>query len=133
MKFSFNKIPHHSSWSWKSIIRGRDIILKGIRKDEGNWLTTNIWDNPLIPSHTKFKLSSPKPNPCTTSLMSNIIDPNSGSWNLSLIQNHISSFEKAKILKIPISSNPNHDSWIWHLDHCGHFTIESVYTLLLVI
>ena len=52
-------VPNHSSFAWRSITRGRDLIIQGSRWRVGNGSLINIWIDRWLPSETNQKVSSP--------------------------------------------------------------------------
>lgn len=55
------KVGSRASWGWRSILAGRDILCKGLRKQIANGYNTNIWNDPRLPTLPTYKIMSHKP------------------------------------------------------------------------
>ena len=51
-------IPNHSSFAWRSITCGRDLIIQGNKWRVGNGSLINIWTDRWLPSETNQKVCS---------------------------------------------------------------------------
>lgn len=57
-----------------------------------------------------------------------IASPN--RWNIPLINSLFDPCSAASILKIPLSSKPHMDKWIWREEKRGNFSVRSAYHLI---
>lgn len=67
----------------------------------------------------------------TNSIVSELINKESGEWNEQLIDEIFWPHEAASIKSIPLGSAQNSDKLIWHHTRNGLFTIRSAYDLIL--
>ncbi|KAL5551842.1 hypothetical protein UlMin_002018 [Ulmus minor] len=64
------------------------------------------------------------------SLVSDLLD-NAGRWKTQLIRDSFLDFEAEKIIQIPRSSLNLADSYCWHFDNKGLYSVKSAYKLAL--
>lgn len=63
--------------------------------------------------------------------VSDLLSPNSTSWNIPLIQSLFLPSEISEILKVKIyANNDMENSLIWAIEKNGEFTVKSVYNWL---
>ncbi|CAN0880868.1 Uncharacterized mitochondrial protein AtMg00310 [Linum grandiflorum] len=114
------------SWGWQSLLHGRSLLLRGLRRQIGDGSSTYIMRNPWIPGQ---KLSCPTPRTGTLysgpSLVSDLFA--NGRWNLDLLHNHFSPASVDLIRSIPLPLNPAPDRWIWHYSPNGIFSTSSAF------
>ena len=116
----------NSSWSWKSILVGRDLLLKFIRWQIGNGSKVNIWDDAWLPNLNKI----PNYHDRTETLVRDLLSFNGSSWNHELILSSFPTDIAHKILCIPLSLNQIEDRVIWPHNTTGSFTVKSGYHCL---
>ncbi|KAL5580419.1 hypothetical protein UlMin_012861 [Ulmus minor] len=118
-----------ASYVWKSILWGRNLVAKGIRWRVGDGRSISVYNSRWIPTPHSFMVNSPRTLPAD-SLVSELLD-NAGRWNTQLIRDSFLDFEAKKILQIPRSSLNLADSYCWHFDNKGLYSVRSAYKLAL--
>lgn len=125
--------PNSSSWAWRSIFAGRDILKKGWRWNVGNGSFIDIWSDPWLPRALSFKVLSPPPPPDSSlyhvRYVSDLIDGDTHSCNLPLIKLLFLDYDIESITSIPISSQGIRDKGLWHYNSNGNFSVKSAYHL----
>ncbi|CAN1762563.1 Putative ribonuclease H protein At1g65750, partial [Linum perenne] len=117
---------HRPSWIWGSIIKGREALLKGLRKHVGNGEETSL-DEPWFPGAANFR--------CPTSgqegrRIAEFIMQDTRQWDVSKLREIFAEHVVQEIRKLPIGPVNMRDKWIWHHDAKGAFTIKSCYRFL---
>ena len=118
-----------ASYVWKSILWGRNLVAKGIRWRVGDGRSMSVYNSHWIPTPHSCLVSSPRTLPAN-SLVSDLLD-NDGRWKTQLIRDSFLDFEAEKIIQIPRSSLNLADSYCWHFDNKGLYSVKSAYTLAL--
>ncbi|KAL0409704.1 UNVERIFIED_CONTAM: hypothetical protein Sradi_1904800 [Sesamum radiatum] len=87
--------------------------------------------NPWIPRPLTFKpISSPfllHPEAMVNELM----DPDSGDWNIPLVELLFHPLDRDAILSLPLGCGAYPDLPIWHFSTNGRFTVRSAYHVAL--
>lgn len=98
--FLCSKSRNDSSWGWKSIRKGKALLLKGIRWNVGTGENINILKDPWIPQAQNFCISLTRliPNDAP-SQVSSFINKDNLKWNLLDIANFVSLKDMRHILK----------------------------------
>lgn len=102
------------SYSWRSILKGLQLLKKGIIWRVGDGLNINIWDDPWLPRKNSRYVETRR-NDMVLTKVNELIDPISGQWNETLVDG-IFCPEDAQCIKcIPICGNTE-DFIAWHYD-----------------
>ncbi|XP_021801571.1 uncharacterized protein LOC110745747 isoform X3 [Prunus avium] len=88
-----------SSYIWRSLIWGRELLLSGLRKGIGDGQETLVYGDAWIPSPNSFRPISPQEE------------------------------DVKAITSIPLSVNFHKDRWIWHYTTNGTYSVKSGYRL----
>ncbi|TXG48608.1 hypothetical protein EZV62_024483 [Acer yangbiense] len=82
-----------------------------------------------IPKPPNFKVSSSRVLPEGVSISALIESP--GKWCEELVFRYFNREEAVLILGIPLSVSRRRDSWLWHYDKKGFFSVKSAYKVAL--
>ncbi|XP_065633239.1 uncharacterized protein LOC136069073 [Quercus suber] len=128
-------IPSHSSYAWRSITQGREIIKQGSCWRVSNGSLINIWADKWLPSDANQRVLSPRtilpPEARVTDLMEfSSFQPR---WKTMLIDTIFDPFEALIIKVIPLSPRRPDDSLGWTRNRSRTFSIRSAYFLQLEI
>ncbi|XP_031111934.1 uncharacterized protein LOC116015909 [Ipomoea triloba] len=114
------------SFCWRIIMAAHELICSGVRRRIGDGKSTLIWGHPWLPNDPSPMVQTPMPVALNGSLVSGLIDPNSGSWDLSILQDVFSAPDIERIMSVPVS--PHHkDSWFWLGDPKGCYSVKEGY------
>lgn len=69
-----------ASWAWLSLLKGREILVQGLRRQVGDGHSISFWEDKWVPSLPNFRISFPKPTKCDIYLVSDAIIPGLGVW-----------------------------------------------------
>ncbi|KAK6118977.1 hypothetical protein DH2020_047263 [Rehmannia glutinosa] len=125
------KMHHRPSWSWRSIMDSRKILLEGCIKRIHSGSNTRVWGDRWIPKAPYFL---PRPNPCCypqTMRVSDLIDVETNSWKTDLIRHVFPEQEANLILSIPLHCSNHNDTWYWVHSKNGKFSVKSAYYTML--
>ncbi|XP_024200296.1 uncharacterized protein LOC112203585 [Rosa chinensis] len=125
--------PHCSFWeaemgeapsfSWRSIMNGRQVLQAGVRWRIGDGTSVNIWtdrwlqNGPMLqrPDHTDFRM------------VADLINSHDRTWIPSTVHSLFSPDIASRILATPLSRRAIHDRLCWSPDKRGHFTVKTAY------
>ncbi|KAL5576702.1 hypothetical protein UlMin_018401 [Ulmus minor] len=110
---------------WRIITRPDSLIALRWRVGDGS--SVMIYHSRWLPTPMDFKVSSPPSIPIH-STVSTLIAEN-GRWNESLIRSSFLDFEADLILSLPRPLSSFRDSYCWHIDKRGNFSVKSAYHL----
>ncbi|KAL5537585.1 hypothetical protein UlMin_044677 [Ulmus minor] len=116
-----------SSYTWKSILWGRNLVAQGTRWRVGNGESISIYQSRWVPIPWSFRISSPAVLPAT-SKVSDMLQED-GRWNETLIRSSFLEFEADTILNLPRPSSRVYDSYCWHYKSKGSYSVKSGYRL----
>lgn len=110
------------SYAWRSILKGVELLKKGIIWRVGDGNNINIWSNPWLPRGITRKVSSVRGNHLVTKV-AELIDPATNTWDTNLVYQ---TFNAEIILQIPVQEHAS-DVIAWHFDKKGVFSVKSAY------
>ncbi|KAL5565516.1 hypothetical protein UlMin_028680 [Ulmus minor] len=111
-----------SSYTWKSILWGRNLVAQGTRWRVGNGESISIYQSRWVPIPWSFRISSPAVLPAT-SKVSDLLQED-GRWNKTLIRSSFLEFEADTILNLPRPSSWVYDSYYWHYESKGSYSVK---------
>lgn len=114
------------SYSWRSILKGVQLLREGVIWRIGNGEKVNIWNDPWIPRGKSRKPATPQRRNVILHKVSELINPVDGDWDEDLIKQTFNEKDAEEILQIPISEG-NEDWLAWHFDKRGLFSVKSAY------
>lgn len=117
------------SYIWRSIIWGREVLVKGCRWRVGNGQQLTVFESSWIPRPTTFKPTTPPSLPKGT-LVAELINGDN-QWKEELIYQHFGKEDADAIVQIPLPRKQNDDKLIWHYDQRGQYLVKSGYQVAL--
>lgn len=76
------------SYGWRSILHGRELLLKGLRKEVGNGKSLRFWTDPWCDFGGRFNPWMKNPLINLDMMVSELIDQESGDWNKSVLDDN---------------------------------------------
>ena len=73
------------SYAWKSILKGRDVLLSGARWRIGNGAMVSIWKDAWLPSLEHSKIQSPAVDLFSKASVNSLFSPSHNTWNMDLL------------------------------------------------
>ena len=115
------------SYTWRSLLAGRNVLEKGLRWSIGSGQSVRIWDDKWLPSPNSFKVVSPRPQEINGTMVESLLNRVAGGWNKNMVRDMFLPFESETILSIPISLSFPEDSLLWAWTQNGRFSVSSGY------
>ncbi|XP_044366918.1 uncharacterized protein [Triticum aestivum] len=113
------------SYAWRSILKGVELLRKGIIWRVGNGKDIDIWSDPWIPRGNTRRVVSHRGNNLITKV-SELINPITNKWDEELVRQTFTPEDTKCILQIPIQDHLE-DFTTWHYDKKGIFSVKSAY------
>jgi hypothetical protein len=107
------------SYTFRSILRGVELMKEGIVWRIGDGSNVNIWTNSWLARDGALKPITPRMQ-CIYTNVNELIDPTTGQWDVQLVTE--------VILATPIRDDFD-DFIAWHYDTKGIFSVKSAYKL----
>jgi hypothetical protein len=115
------------SYTWRSILKGIELLKEGLIMRVGNGASINVWKDPWVAREGSPYVISPKNNNLIDQV-ADLINPASGDWDEELVRDCLWNVDVVHVLKMPIRGNLD-DCWAWRLDQKGLFSVKSAYWL----
>lgn len=121
--------PRSASFTWRSILFGRELLKKGVRWAVGDGSTIKITKDKWIPGvqagmvNTRF----PIPDDVTVDWLMN---PERNAWDEEIVKAVFNDDIAREVLQVPISRHGGEDFVSWPHDKRGLFTVRSAYNLV---
>lgn len=113
------------SYTWRSILRGLEIMKKGMIWRVGDGSNLKIWSDPWLPRDNSRKPFTPK-GASLLRYVHELINPITGSWDEGLINDTFWPEDADIILSLPLFVD-NENRLAWHFDKKGMFSVRSAY------
>ena len=115
------------SYAWHSILRGRDVLMRGVRWRVGCGESIGVWNDAWLPFLEQPRILSSPIVGFEDIHVCDLIDPASRQWDLALLQGLFNAQELEIISSIPLCSNHVEDKLVWPYTPSGMYTVKSRY------
>ena len=120
-----------SSFAWKSILRAKNLIRKGLIWRVGAGSKVRIWEDKWLPLRNHNIIISPRPPNTLLTHVKQLIDDQTKTWREAVIRTTFLPLEAEIILGISLSSYNQDDTATWGGTKNGVYAVRSGYHLLL--
>ncbi|KAF7841316.1 uncharacterized protein G2W53_003614 [Senna tora] len=115
------------SFTWRSILHGREVLKKGLIRRIGDGVKTNLFNTQWIPSIENFSIPYTNQQMGLDATVNMLIMQDSKRWNVPLIMQNFEPTIAKAILSIPLSKTGAVDVWMWKFSNNGVFNVKSAY------
>lgn len=117
-------IGSRPSNGWRSILFGRELLIKGLRKEVGNGRSLRVWTDPWCDFGGRFNPWMMNPLINLDIMVSELLDQETGEWKRAVLEENFFPGDVEVILKTKavISSN---DFWCWKHNKSGEYSVRS--------
>ena len=119
------------SYAWQSLLKARDVIIRGACWRVGNGTSIQIGNQRWLPEAHHRIVISPIPETLRTSTVSELIHPMTASWNAAFIDQLFLPYDAKAIKSISLSERGPHDKLFWPGSSNGNYTVKSGYRFLM--
>jgi hypothetical protein len=120
--------PRSSSYTWRSILFGKELVQAGVRWGIGNGKNTKILHDNWIPDVSPDRVTTLNPLP-TNATVDLLLDEEACTWNEEVVRDFFDDTTAAKILAVPVSRHGGDDFLSWPHARLGIYTVRSAYML----
>jgi hypothetical protein len=115
------------SYTWRSVLKGAQLVKKGLIWRVGNGNSIDIWTDPWIPRGDTRRVITPKGTTLIQKVFE-LINPATEDWDEQLVR-YLFFEEDANIILTLFVSTQMEDFPAWHPDPKGLFSVKSAYAL----
>lgn len=120
---------NNPSYGWRSLVAAKEVLQKGLRKKIGNGHTTKVWEEPWLPTQPARAPRSRGNDRDEDIRVHHLIDEQSQSWNLEILNSVIAAEDIPKITSLRVSRTGRHDCYSWDFTKSGLYTVRSGYKI----
>ena len=113
-----------------SILKAREVILKGAVWRVGNGQSINIWNQRWLFEDHHRKIITPGPNIMLHCTVNQLITTPQMTWDHSLIDSLFLPYDAEAIKQIPLSNHDHADKLFWPGNTHGDYSVRSGYRFL---
>jgi hypothetical protein len=113
------------SYTWRSILRGLEVMKLGMIWRVGDGRNLKIWSDPWIPREDTRLPITPRRG-CILTYVDDLIDPATGSWDVELVNDTFWEEDANLILALPVNQG-RENVLAWQYDERGLFSVKSAY------
>ena len=108
------KLGNRPSYTWRSLHQPLRVVEKGSLWLVGDGWSLNIWDSKWIPRLDSFKVINPIKPKARLLRIRDLIDQESGDWNIPMINSIFLPINAEAISYVPLCSSRPRDRLAWH-------------------
>jgi ribonuclease HI len=120
--------PRSSSFTWRSILFGKELVQSGVRWGIGDGQRTNLLTDNWIPGVLPHEITTLTPVPANTKVHF-LFDEEDGGWDTEAVHAVFNEEISSAILRIPLSRFEGEDYVSWPFAKYGQYTVRSAYNL----
>lgn len=120
--------PRSASFTWRSILFGKELLKKGVAWRVGDGKSIKIMSDNWIPN-VQAGLVSPLMHIPEDATVQFLMEEGGKEWNHDLVKYAFDEETANEILQVPISRHGGDDFASWPHDKRGLFTVRSAYNL----
>ncbi|XP_021770651.1 uncharacterized protein LOC110734814 [Chenopodium quinoa] len=115
------------SFAWRSMWSTRSLLLEGMKWRFGNGSEINVWSDTWLPGNTSVWVATPSVDSDLNLRVIDLIDHDSNSWDVEMVNNTFIADERAAVLSTPLSNRCPRDSMYWWPNKSGEYSVQSGY------
>jgi hypothetical protein len=127
-KFLSAGCPKRASYTWRSIVHGRELLKEGLIWRVGNGENIDVWNQNWIPRSSIKRPVGSKPDQHVEKV-TELLLPGGGGWNSDKLNDVFYQADVEDILKIPVGRAGSEDYVAWNYTKNGVFSVRSAYHL----
>jgi hypothetical protein len=121
--------PRSSSYTWRSILFGRDLLLNGIQWGIGNGRSVKIMSDNWIPEQPLYLVKPLKPIPNVATVHC-LIDERTGTWCPETVYAFFDQETADLIMQVQVGRHGGEDFVRWPYTKNGIYSVRSAYNLV---
>lgn len=117
-------IGNRPSFGWRSMLHGRDLLVRSLRKEIGNGKTLNVWTDPWCDFGERWNPWMMNPIINLEMKVSDLINQETGVWRRDVLEANFFPGDVDIILKKKTVVTVE-DFWCWKYYRSGEYTVRS--------
>ncbi|KAF7802676.1 structural maintenance of chromosomes protein 6B-like [Senna tora] len=127
ISISAARCGYRPSTTWRSLMEGRAVLSKGLRREIGNGRTTSVWTDPWIPADVPTIASRPNHTEMGEETVSVLLNEDATEWDAEELRARFDEDTCIRIQSIPPNPCQGEDRWIWEHDRKGVYSVKTGY------
>lgn len=111
---------------WTSIHSTRELLISGCRRRIGNGVETLIWEDKWL-ADCPYNIQCDRHDGCILMWVAQLWDLDTHNWDRNKLDQCFPPQIADKIEGIPLPQRYEVDSWVWHPDRSGQYSVRSGY------
>jgi hypothetical protein len=124
-------LGHNPSYIWRSIHASQVVVRSGLRWRLGNGESIHVWSQPWLRDDHNAYVTTACIEGKEHMRVSDLIDNNTGAWNVLQVQQMFNARDSLEITRIPLNIQQEADKPIWKLSRNGIYSVRSAYYQLM--
>jgi hypothetical protein len=120
--------PKRASYTWKSILHGRELLKEGRVWRIGDGEQVNVWTDKWIPRSSAQHPLGHRPD-VEVEKVSELLLSGGAGWDIEKLHNSFFEADVEDIMKIPVGRAGTVDYLAWNYTKNGNFSVKSAYHL----
>ncbi|KAF7827221.1 uncharacterized protein G2W53_018385 [Senna tora] len=123
---------YRPSATWRSLMAGKGVLNKGVRRSIGNGRSTGVWTDPWIPSDAPTISIRPSHIEIEDEEVSVLLNEDATEWIDGELRARFEEDICTRIKSIPPNPSQGDDRWIWEHDSKGLYYVKTGYRSLML-
>ncbi|KAL2929163.1 hypothetical protein RDABS01_034574 [Bienertia sinuspersici] len=115
------------SFAWRSLWGAKSLLLEGLKWRVGDGRSIRVWDEAWLPGNSSSIVPTPNLNSSPELMVCNLINSESGKWDIEALRLHFTEADVHAILDVPLVYPLTKDMRFWWPTHDGIYTVKSGY------
>lgn len=120
--------PRASSFTCRSILFGRDLLMKGLKWGVGNDTSIKIMHDNWVPGFEPGTFNTLEPIPANATVKI-LLDQEGKAWDMDVVRFYFTEEMASGIQQIPVSRHGGEDFASWPYAKFGVYTVRSAYNM----
>ncbi|KAF7826638.1 putative RNA-directed DNA polymerase [Senna tora] len=121
------RYDYRPSATWRSLMEGRAVLGKGLRRAIGNGRTTSIWTDPWIPADEPTIASRSNYTERGEETVRELLNEDATEWDTEELRARFDEATCIRIQSIPPNPCQGEDKWIWEYDRNRVYSVKTGY------
>ncbi|KAF7825156.1 putative RNA-directed DNA polymerase [Senna tora] len=123
---------YRPSATWRSLMEGRKVLSKGLRRAIGNGRTTGVWTDPWIPAEIRTIAVKPNHIERGEETVSVLLNEDATNWDVEELRTRFDEETCIRIQSIPPDPEQGEDRWVWEYDRKGVYSVKTGYRSMMI-
>lgn len=112
------------SYGWRSLMHGRTLLRKGLRKEIDNGMSLRVWIDPWCDFGGRWNPWMKNPLVDLELKVGDLLNQNTVEWNRDALEDHFFPGDVEEIVKLKVAVGCE-DFWIWKHNKSGDYSVKS--------